>query len=428
MRLTVGLIALVSACSSGGGGDDTFVDSGGSLTLSECNYAVTTKMGAEAPKRAKDKLGTDPTPRLVHLGIVGDPKTSMVVQWRTNDETTTTTTVRYAQGTNLTEDQLTQTATGVEFGYRATGTDIYRMHQGHLCGLTPGTAYSYQVGAKGHFSPVYTFHTAPDVTAQPDAEVILGFVGDSRGGYDTWGTLVGQLAQRTPDIMLFSGDATTVGLAQPDWEIWLGKAESLFTSVPIVMTNGNHENNAINFYSQFAMPGDQENYGFDYGYAHITVANDTPEDPNALTTTTLDAIKADLEASKGARWKMLMHHQPMYDSGTQHGSNLTLRASWGPVVDQYQLDLVLNGHEHEYEITKPMRNAQAQATNADGTVYVIAGGAGAELYNTGSDFWTAYSEKTFSAATLRVRRDQLTLDPFRPDGSPIAAGFTKTKP
>ena len=61
-------------------------------------------------------------------------------------------------------------------------------------------------------------------------------------------------------------------------------------------------------------------------------------------------------------------------------------------------------------------------------MFVVAGGAGAELYDNGSDFWTEYSEKTYSAAMIHVRRDQLTLDAFRQDGTPIPTGFSKTKP
>ena len=33
--------------------------------------------------------GADPTPKFVHLGFIGNPKTSMVAQWRTNDEDAT---------------------------------------------------------------------------------------------------------------------------------------------------------------------------------------------------------------------------------------------------------------------------------------------------------------------------------------------------
>ncbi|MDB4955542.1 MAG: Purple acid phosphatase [Myxococcales bacterium] len=408
--------------------DDTFTPTGGTVDVPNCGYSFTTRMGAEPLRMSGTKVGTDPTPRLVHLGIVGDPKTSIVAQWRTTDDTTTGSVIRYGAGANLPEAQLTQTLDGLQFGYKSTGTQIFRMHQAHLCNLQPGTTYSYQVGTTGHFSPVYTFHTAPDIGAHPDAEVTLGYVGDSRGGQDVWAQVVSQLQQRTPDLMLFSGDATTVGIAQPEWEDFLGNAEKLFATIPVIMVNGNHENNAINFFSQFALPGDQENYGIDYGFAHVTVANDTPDDPATLTTTIRDSIAADFEASKAAQWKMLLHHRPMWSSGTLHGSDLTLQASWQPLVDQYHLDLVLNGHEHQFEITKPLLGQAIQPTNATGTVYVIAGGAGADLYPTGTVPWDAYAEMTHSAAVIHVRRNMLTLDSFRPDGTAIPTGFSKTKP
>lgn len=408
--------------------DDPFTDTGGTLAIEGCNYSVTTRLGAEPPRLASATLGTDPTPRLVHLGIVGDPKTSMVVQWRTVDETTKATVIRYGVGANLTEAQLGETATGIVFGYRATGTQIYQVHQAHVCGLTAGTTYSYQVGAEGHYSPVYSFTTAPDVTANPDTEVVFGYLGDSRDGYDVWAQLAELVSQRSPDLILFSGDAVTVGLTQFEWEEFFGRAEQLLARVPLVSAHGNHEVNAVNYYSQLAMPGDQENFGFDYGHAHITVANDTPDDISAITGEFRDAIAADFEASKTARWKMFMHHQPMWSASTRHGSSVTLQEAWGPLVDQYAIDLVLNGHDHDYEVSKPMLGGLVQTSNTNATVYVVAGGAGADLYGNGMGFWTEYSEKTHSGAVIRVRRDSLMMEAFRPDGTPIPVGFSKTKP
>jgi len=409
-------------------GDTTFTDTGGSLAIEGCGYSVTTRLGAAPPRKATSSVGADPTPRLVHLGFIGDPKTSMVVQWRTMDETTEATVIRWAQGANLTADQLAETSTGIVFGYRATGTIIYQVHQAHLCGLTPGTAYSYQVGAEGHFSPVYTFRTAPDVTANPATEVVIGFLGDSRDGYDVWSDLVALVQQESPDLILFSGDAVTVGITQFEWEEFFGRAEPLFARVPIISAHGNHEVNAVNYYAQFAMPGDQETFGFDYGHAHITVANDTPEDIASIAGAFREAIATDFEASKNARWKLFMHHQPMWSASTRHGSAITLQEAWEPLVDQYHVDLVLNGHDHDYEVTKPLFNKQVQTSNADGTVYVVSGGAGADLYDNGTGFWTEYSEKTHSGTTLRVRRDSLVMEAFRADGSPIPTGFSKTKP
>ncbi len=408
--------------------DPSFTDTGGTLEIDGCNYSVTTRLGAEPPRKASASIGPDPTPRLVHLGFIGDPKTSMIAQWRTADETTKATVIRWAKGANLTADQLTESSTGLVFGYRSTGSIIYQMHQAHLCGLTAGTAYTYQVGSEGHFSPAYTFRTAPDIAANPATEVVIGYLGDSRDGYDVWSDLVAQVQQETPDLILFSGDAVTVGLTQFEWEEFFGRAESLLARVPMMSAHGNHEVNAVNYYSQLAMPGDQENFGFDYGHAHITVANDSPEDINSITGAFKQAIATDFAASVNARWKLFMHHQPMWSASTRHGSSVTLQDAWGPLVDQYHIDLVLNGHDHDYEVTKPLVNKQVQTSNANATVYVVSGGAGADLYDNGTGFWTEYSEKTHSATILRVRRDSLTMEGFRPDGSALPTGFSKTKP
>ncbi|HVK87360.1 MAG TPA: metallophosphoesterase family protein [Kofleriaceae bacterium] len=424
------VLVLLAACAGDDGAptDEPFTDLGGTLEIPGCSYSLTTRLGAEPPRLASKAVGSDPAPRLVHLGIMGDPKTSMVVQWRTADETTRATEIRFGVGAAVSEGELTETASGVTFRYRSTGGQILQMHQAHLCGLTPGTTYSYQVGSSGHYSPVYTFTTAPDVVANPDSEVVFGFVGDSRDGYDVWAQLSELLRERSPDVILFSGDAVTLGYTQFEWEEFFGRAEALLARVPLVSAHGNHEVNAVNYYAQLAMPGDQENFGFDYGHAHITVANDSPDDLTSLTGAYRDAIAADFEASKTARWKLLMHHQPIWSASPRHGSSTTLQQSWMPLVDQYSIDLVLNGHDHAYEITKPMRSGAVQGSNADGTVYVVAGGAGAELYESGTDFWTQYSESTYSAAILHVRRDSMMLEAFREDGTPIPVGFSKTKP
>jgi hypothetical protein len=431
LRTLAPLLLLSAACDDDPPADEPFTGTGGTLDVTGCGYSITTRVGAEPPRVATSTQGMDPTPRHVHLGFIGDPRTSMVVQWRTRDETTRATVIRYAAGADLSADQLTEQTTGLQFGYKATGSEIYRVHQAHLCGLQPGTAYSYQVGSDGAFSPVYTFRTAPDVTANPDAEVVLGFVGDTRDGYDVWAQLVGQLQQQAPDLILFSGDAVTIGITQFEWEEFFDRGEPLFARVPVLSAHGNHEVNSVNFYAQLAMPGDQENFSFDYGHAHITVANDSPDDVGTIMGSTRDFLAADFEASKTARWRMLMHHRAMWSSSTVHGSSLELQQAWMPLIDQHRLDLVLNGHDHLYEISKPMRAGAVQPTTADGTVYVVNGGAGAELYEPGTSFHQAYTEKSHSAALVRVTRNMLALDPFRPDGTAITAPeakFSKSKP
>jgi hypothetical protein len=435
VALTLALAALGAACVKGNpdkpdGG--TAVFHGGQITPPGCAYAVTTRDGAEAPAVAPTdgEVGTDPTPKQVRLGLAGDARTSIVISWRTADEATKATTVRWGEGT-----ALDQTTTGLTFGYIGAISgkgSIVQMHETHLCGLKVDTQYSYQVGAVDaqgveHFSPTSTFRTAPDDTASPSNEIVIGVIGDSRDGYAIQKQLMDQLAGKMPDLILFSGDAVTLGQVQPEWEDFFDALEPLVSKVPMIAAHGNHEAMAINYFAQLAMPGDEENYGLDYGWAHITVLNDSPADTADLSSKIPAFLQSDLTASDAARWKIVMHHRPAYSSATAHGSDAMLQATFVPIFDQHHVDLVFNGHDHDYERSKPMFGGTPQADPANGTVYVVDGGLGAELYGNGTSNFTELSEKTHSAFAVHIRRDMMTAEVFRPDGSTVDT-FSETKP
>lgn len=427
MRKWIAWIALCAACGSDGPDvDQPLVTDGGRLVLGECGYDLVTRAGASAPEFGRPELGDDPSVRHVHLGIAGDAHTSMVVQWRTADETTLASTVQYAEGSDLGASDLDRTEEGATFVYIsgvAQNGETVRVHEAHLCGLSPDTEYSYRVGGSDGqgdeaWSDVYTFRTAPE----PDddtATVVFGSLGDSRDGYDVWQDMIELTATYEPDLILFTGDAVTLGALQDEWEMFFDVAEPVLARIPIVAAHGNHEVNAINFFSQFAMAGDEEDFAFRYGPAEIVVLNDTPADPGAITGKSLTVLDEAMAASD-APWKLLMHHSTLFSASTRHGADTILRDAWQPMIDEREVDLVLAGHDHDYERTFPMRGLTPQATPADGTIYVVSGGAGADLYQNGSDVWTAYSEQTFNTVIVTIT-GALTLDlaAYRPDGSLI---------
>lgn len=399
---------------------------GGTITPPGCGYTVTTRLGAEAPALADDQVGADPTVKHVHLGLAGDPRTSIVITWRTVDDDTRAGKVVYGPG-GVASVEAPAFTFRYQSGIGGVGEQV-RIHEAHLCGLTADTVYTYRIESGGGVaSPEYTFRTAPDIALTPDAEITIASVGDSRDGYAVWGQLVAELQERTPDLVLFSGDAVTFGQFQEEWEEFFATAEPLFARVPIVSVHGNHDVNAVNFYSQFAMPGDEQNFSFDYGHAHITVLNDSPEQTGDIAGLIKEFLRADLTAHQAKRWKLVNHHRPIYSASTRHGTDLTLLMEWAPLYDQFHVDVALAGHDHDYERTFPMKNMQQQPTPADGTVYLVSGGAGADLYDNGTDFWTAYSQKTHSALTLRIRNDLLEMQAFDETGTPIDA-LTITKP
>ena len=79
----------------------------------------------------------------------------------------------------------------------------------------------------------------------------------------------------------------------------------------------------------------------------------------------LDAI----EDAQDARWTVAVFHQPVYSAGDLHGSEPGFDEALGEPFARAGVDLVLNGHDHNY-----------QRGEHDGVTYVVTGGGGAELY------------------------------------------------
>ena len=72
-----------------------------------------------------------------------------------------------------------------------------------------------------------------------------------------------------------------------------------------------------------------------------------------------------------ATWKFAVHHFTMYNPVLYHEYE-ALRAALIPVFDRHHVDMVFQGHIHDYMRTAPLRNGEKVASFADGTIYVNA--------------------------------------------------------
>jgi acid phosphatase type 7 len=395
---------------------------GGTIALAQCGYSVATVPGASIPHPSSAMLGSDATPKQVHVNVAHDGRTGMAILWRTNDETTLATTVQYGTG-----GKTDQTQDGFTFVYDINEPDgtpaSVRVHETHLCGLQPDTVYSYRVGGSdgktSKWSPVYSFRTLPDGSKDPTASVSMLLLGDTRGGYSTWAsTLTTAFGMKTPDVILFSGDAVTLGITQDDWDSWFDGAGDFLANTPMIFAHGNHESNAVNFFSLLAMPGDEQNFALDFATLHLTVANDSPANTADLTGVLATTLGKNLAANGSAKWNLLMHHKGLFTSSPTHLDDATtMRAAWQSIIDANNVDLDFNGHDHDYERSFPMRGMTAGTQPSDGTIYIVVGSAGAPLYDVGMETYTAFTESTYSFAFVDVGPSMLSLNAYRNDGS-----------
>jgi hypothetical protein len=91
-------------------------------------------------------------------------------------------------------------------------------------------------------------------------------------------------------------------------------------------------------------------------------------DSNAITTGQTRWLARQL-ASSPATWKIALFHHPPYTCGGHAGDTDVVR-SWAPLFERYGVQLVLSGHDHDYQRFAP-RN---------GVTYVVHGGGAAPRY------------------------------------------------
>lgn len=336
----------------------------------------------------------------VRLSWQGDPKTTMTVTWRTQ-ENQSAPKVQYGP-TNA-------------YGSEATGTsqsavvDGYFYHTVELTGLTPGTQYHYRVsGEAGTWSEDLTFRTAPSgpvdftFTAFGDN----GIPANARPFSDTAKDLV--LAQN-PALHLIAGDLTYADGDRCDgnpcikehWEQWFTDMARFTKTVPTMPSIGNHERSGdVKFPSgelfytrSFALPtqNGEQYYSFDYGDVHFVSLNSDDRSSLQAGRVQYEWLRADLAAT-AKKFKVVVFHHMAYASTSGHSVEERIQTNLSPLFDQYDVDLVITGHNHNYERTYPIRfgsfdnpviatTERENYVNPDGTIYVVSGGGGQGLAN-----------------------------------------------
>jgi len=85
-------------------------------------------------------------------------------------------------------------------------------------------------------------------------------------------------------------------------------------------------------------------------------ADGTPNLQTIWLEKTLDEARRDQSVDMIV---VIMHQCAMSTSSAGNGSDLGIRRAWLPLFDRYEVDLVLSGHEHDYERTYPVRGYDA---------------------------------------------------------------------
>ncbi|MDB5282541.1 MAG: Metallophosphoesterase [Bacteroidota bacterium] len=316
---------------------------------------------------------------------------SIIIRWRTDSLTDS----RVYYGSTIGSNTL--------FADSATPTTEHRVR---LNGLTPLTKYFYSVGSatqtlRGN-DPLLFFKTAPDSSSH--TPVRFWVIGDFGHGStpqkqvrDSYLQYVAQ-DNNPADFQLWVGDDAYTDGTDPQYQTNVFDTTNcygnLFLNMPFVPTPGNHDWNSIcNWqgpcnidpnvqtgpYLNIVDPPIEGElggvashlklfYSFDYGDIHFISLNSelgstTPaynwvgvfDNTTTFTSPMINWLRADLAATT-KKWKVAFWHQCPYsgqDNFTELSSGqfftFATRDHFNPNLEQYGVDLVLTGHDHNYQ-------------------------------------------------------------------------------
>jgi hypothetical protein len=356
----------------------------------------------------------------------GDPRTTQAIQWRTSPAVGSGY-VAYVKKLDFAPPGTLPWRT-LEASPPTRLTDKYLLNDPlvhrftvELTDLTPGTTYLYRVGdgSPDGWTAFAEFTTAP---ARPVPFAFV-YMGDAQNGLDTWGKLLHNAHYARPDAAFYvmAGDLVNRGAERDDWDSFFQNALGVFDRRPLVPVLGNHEcqGGKPKFYlQQFALPRNgptglepERVYAFEYSNALLVVL-DSNLDP-AKQTAWLD----DQLGSSRATWKFVSYHHPAYSSHPTR-DNKKLRELWTPLFDKHHVDLVLQGHDHAYLRTYPLKGSQRVGSPREGTVYIVSV-SGTKFYSQDPRAYTEFgltNVATYQVLDIRIDGNRLLYRAYDTDG------------
>jgi hypothetical protein len=410
---------------------------------------------------AQPALADSPGPEQVHLQYGNRPAEQMTVSWAT--------------ATSVHKPRLRLGAADAGFGRTVDAETLTYVdglnkvetytHHARLDGLRPDTAYVYELTHDGAPAPVRgTFRTAPGEGRAAFRFTSFGDLGTGDTAFSKSSlnaqTAVHQIEQFDPLFHLLNGDlsyANANTAEQPQcWDAFMNNMQVSAANRPWMPAPGNHEVEAgggalgyNSYHTRFQLPDNGSRdfsgnwYSFQVGSVlfvsidgnDIVVEDDASIDPatgqsiyihgysQGAQVAWLERTLAKARRGNDVDWIVVSMHQfAMSSSATSHGGDMGIRETLLPLFDTYSVDLVLAGHDHDYERTHPVRGTDpgtllrptvvdddlVSTDSSKGTTHMILGGGGTSSLD---DVFLPDGTDGLPTAFVRTQRLTFKADP-----------------
>jgi hypothetical protein len=300
--------------------------------------ATATKTAATAtPASGLTKINLTKGPELVYTKA----STSMKIFWQ------------WSSNASFRVDWGTSSGYGSSSPAVSASDTTNHLYNYTITGLTAGTKYYYRVVTGSQYAPG-TFYTAPSASATTLKFFSYGDTRSNPTQHDSDAKEV--IATYTSDpgyqtLNAFVGDAVADGDSDSTWtsELFATSLTNIRTEMANIVeapVMGNHEGSGNLFKRYFPEPfAGGRYYSFDYGPAHFIFLDQYTSYSSGSAQ--YNWFKSDL-AGTSKKWKIVVLHEPGWSANGGHANNTTIQNTYQPLFVQYNVALVLGGHNHYY--------------------------------------------------------------------------------
>ena len=309
-------------------------------------------------------------------------------------------------------------------------TTGYYVNRATVTGLLPETEYLYRVGGGEAVSPAY-----PYTTPAFSDTFRFAAVGDAQLGKpveelnrqkSNWHRLLSKVMHHFPDaaFLVSLGDQVNDFDDGEEYSAFLD--QGALYSLALAPVKGNHDVGGPQFSGHFTLPEQSElgtcdddgdgDYWFTRGNALFLVLNTMD---TAKWGEHKEFIASAVEANPDAKWRIVLSHFSPYNGYESYLENAqNLRPYFLEFTAEYDIDLVLCGHDHAYVRTHFIQEDgsfweyESPAENPEGTMYVTLSSSSGSLYRRPTDQAEAAVSKkrdTPEVTEVQVSPDSLKI-------------------
>ena len=377
------------------------------------------------------------TPDRVIANLTVDPAHSIAVNWRTNQQIKTGF-IEIALATDGPEFLLREIrkvkAVSQQFENQNRREPLVKAtyHSAVVSELQPNTIYIYRVGNENennaYWSEWYQITTAHD---DLDAPFSFIYFGDAQNSVKSlWSRVIRNSYRQFPevDFMLHAGDLINDRDANMEWGEWFHAGSFIHATIPSIMTPGNHEYRdgvlSSLWQPQFTLPENgpidalkETCYAIDYQNMKLISIDaegfDESEEAKTAQVQWLDSVLR----TNTKKWTTITMHYPIF-STAKGRDNKELREAFKPLMDKYEVDLVLQGHDHTYArgFAENEGKGRPIVKNA-GTIYAVSV-SGPKMYESKDQEWMVRrGEYTQLFQIITVSKDRIKYGAYTPIGT-----------